>query len=113
MKKVIITLCIAVFAVTLMAQTPDTTRTEEYCNLIAASKMLRVNMVTVSVDYGDTKAPQSIIGADGNPITEFNSYVEALNYMSQSGWIFVFAYKTKAGSFTFLNCLLKRKVVSK
>lgn len=71
-----------------------------YCELVGTAKFLS-NKVTVEIDFGQElkffadnryKDP-----ATGKPIV-FNSMVDALNFMGDSGWEFVQAYIVTLGS---------------
>jgi len=58
-----------------------------YCQLEAARKV-SLKSYTVTIDYGQSHVPlkpQKIAGPDGE-LMDFNSMVDALNFMDDNGW---------------------------
>ena len=97
MKKVIILSIILLATHVSFAQT-DTSKVEQYCQVIATPRILS-NRVTISIDFGEEKSFWSdnrIKNMDGN-IKKFNTVIDALNFMGREGWSFVNAYPVKNG----------------
>ncbi len=96
------------------AQTDTTAKPhEQYCMIIATAKLLSTK-VTITVDFGqETKLfafkDQRLKDAEGK-VLSFNSVIDALNYMSGQGWIFVNAYALSEGSGSgkVLNYVMRR-----
>ena len=63
-----------------------------YCELLGKSKFLS-NKVNVTVDFGQEKQGWHgrLVDSDGKAIN-FNTMVDAMNYLGQFGWKFVQAY---------------------
>ncbi len=70
-----------------------------FCEIVEQSKYNK--KVKVIIDFGQerekSKNKQTIVDESGNPI-QFNSKIDALNYMSALGWEFVQAYTIARGS---------------
>jgi len=110
MKKVIVTLGIVLYGFSLMGQVPDTAniRTEEYCSVVLIVKGIKPTNNAVTVDYGTSEGPQTILDANGKPVT-FTGIPEVLNLMNESGWEFAFSMQTAIGSLGTTTCILRRK----
>lgn len=70
-----------------------------YCELLGTQKFLSTK-VTVSVDFGQERkffGDNRMVDADGK-VQEFNSMVDAMNYMGTLGWEFEQAYVVTVGS---------------
>jgi hypothetical protein len=100
MKKILI---IALFLCPFLCQAQsDTTNTkhEQYCMIIATAKLFSTK-VSISVDFGQEMRywhrDQTIKDQQGN-VMNFNSVIDALNFMSSKGWIYVNAYALSDGS---------------
>ncbi|WP_346318337.1 hypothetical protein [Chitinophaga sp. YIM B06452] len=76
-------------------------KVEKYCELIATAKLFS-NKVTIEVDFGQEKKffdfKDSRIKDDLGKAKNFNSVVDALNYLGSLGWKFVDAYPLNEGS---------------
>jgi len=93
----------------------DSTKTSKYayCELVGTQKFLSTK-VTVSVDYGEaTKLFQDtrMKNEQTGKVQSFNSMVDALNYMGNSGWEFVQAYVVTTGQQNVYHWLLKKKKI--
>jgi len=85
--KTILTLA---FALTLCFKSfaqEDTTKTEQYCELLATQKLFS-SKVTITIDFGDkinywrdNRVKDSL-----GQVINFNSVVDAMNYMGKQGW---------------------------
>ena len=93
MRKSIILGLFLLLSYTLSAQT------KVFCEIVEQSKYNK--KVKIIIDFGQerekSKNKQTIVDENGNPI-QFNSKIDALNYMSTLGWEFVQAYTVMTGS---------------
>jgi hypothetical protein len=92
MKKII---CLLVFIAPLIvvAQSSDTTKVEQYCEMVATGRMLSTK-VNIDVTYGEERKFFKIYGVrdENGKLKKFNSVVDALNYLGQQGWKMVNAF---------------------
>lgn len=97
MKKSII-FTIALLASFHSFSQTDTSKIEQYCELIVTPRLLS-NKVTIDVNYGEEKSfwRDNRLKNDDGRFKKFNTVVDALNYMGKSGWIFINAYPVKTG----------------
>jgi hypothetical protein len=112
MKKVIVLSIILLANYVSFAQT-DTSKIEQYCQVIATPRLLS-NKVTIAIDFGEEKSfwrDERLKTYDGR-LKKFNTIVDALNYMGKDGWIFINAYPVTTGTTVIYHCAL-RKLVSK
>jgi len=71
---------------------------EIYCEVVSQQVGLLKKKIQIEVDFGDPKGMfSSAIGdvlcnSETGKKIEFNSMIDALNYMSSQGWFFVNAY---------------------
>jgi hypothetical protein len=100
MKKLLITGLI-LFNVFLSGAQTDTSKIEQYCQLIATPKLFS-NKVSIDIDFGDEKSlwRDGRIKDDNGKIKKFNTIIDALNYMGQQGWIFINTYPVVIGQTT-------------
>ena len=94
MKKIIITISLALFACFA-----SNAQSKVYCELLGTQQFLS-KKVTVQVDFGQqTKyfSDNRLVDEKGNVIV-FNSMVDAMNYMGTLGWEFEQAYVVTIGS---------------
>lgn len=82
-----------------------------YCELVGTLKFLSAKF-NISVDYGqerrffkDTKMKDE----QSRKVGEYNSMVDALNYMADNGWEFVQAYVVTVGDMNVYRWLLRKK----
>jgi hypothetical protein len=95
------TLLIAVFAlITLGASAQDTTKVEQYCELVCQGRLFSTK-VTIDVNFGeerklfagDTRMRDEMTGK----VKKFNSLTDALNYMGLQGWSLINAFPLTPG----------------
>ena len=94
MKRIVI-IAASLFLVALSASA----QSKVYCELLGTQKFLSTK-VTVSVDFGQERkffGDNRMVDADGK-VQEFNSMVDAMNYMGTLGWEFEQAYVVTMGS---------------
>ena len=94
MKKIIFTFSLF-SAITLTINAQDTTMVEQYCKLTASGKMFS-NRLNIVLDFGEKeqkwfKDYRLRDQLTGKP-KEFNSVIDALNYMGAQGWVLVNAF---------------------
>ncbi|MBS1918721.1 MAG: hypothetical protein JST17_00545 [Bacteroidetes bacterium] len=79
----------------------DTTKVEQYCELVAQGRFLS-SKVTIDVNFGeerrffsgDKRMRDEVTGK----LKKFNSVVDALNYMGLQGWSLVNAFPISEGT---------------
>ena len=116
MKTLLLAALLTGAALTGQAQQPATpvgapVRTEEYCQVKAWQKLN--GKVSVSIDYGQQHQLLSrnlYRAAEGRPV-EFNSEIDALNWLNTQGWEFVNAYVT-GGDSSISYYVMRRRVTS-
>jgi len=92
MKKLVV-ISIAIFACFASKAQTDTSRIEQYCQVIATPRLLS-NKVTIDIDFGDEKkfwVDERLRTTEGK-LKKFNTIIDALNYMGREGWTFINAY---------------------
>lgn len=84
MKKSIILAIVLLVSFHSFAQT-DTTKVEQYCEVIATPRLLS-NKVTLEVNYGEEKSywRDTRLTNDDGTLKKFNTIVDALNYMEKT-----------------------------
>ncbi|RPD41548.1 hypothetical protein [Chitinophaga barathri] len=97
----------------LSASTYAQEKVEKYCELIATAKMFSTK-VTIEIDFGQEKKffefKDARIKDDLGKAKNFNSVVDALNYMGSLGWKFVDAYPlTEGGGSKVLHFFFKKE----
>lgn len=81
--------------VLLLVATGVQAHKKAYCRIIVTSVGLTSNKVTISIDFGQESRNfdnDTLVDANGEPI-EFNSTIDALNYLGSKGWDFEQAYQ--------------------
>lgn len=92
---------------------------EVYCEIVAKETGLIKKKIKIEVDFGNRKSFfKEVIG---DPLKDketgkticFNSIIDALNYMSSEGWLFVDAYSfsDKDNSATY-RYIMRKKVTT-
>lgn len=107
MKKLLFTIALLLFATLSMSA-----ENFIYCELVGTSKFLS-NKVKVQVDYGQEtsfwKGISYMKDENGKNI-EFNSMVDAMNFLGKQGWEFVQAYTITMNNQNVYHWLLKKTV---
>ena len=86
-----------------------------YCEIVGTQKFLSTILI-INVDYGQDKNIgflkylDSRIKADDGKVKSFNSMVDALNYMGESGWVFAQAYTVTISDTLVYHWLLKQEI---
>jgi hypothetical protein len=109
MKKVLIISIVLLSSIVLNAQT-DTTKVEQYCQLIATPRLLS-NKVTIDIDFGDEKSfwRDNRLKTDGGKLKKFNTIIDAMNYMGREGWIFINAYPVRMAETEIYHFAFKKQ----
>ena len=97
MKRVIVVFCfLAVFKSNAQQ---DTTRVEQYCEVVATGRLLS-NKVTIDINYGEERSVwrDNRLKDDNGKIKKFNSVIDAINYLGKSGWKLVNAFPVSIGN---------------
>lgn len=102
-----ISFAIGLFALYSFRQNQKTEVVYEYSQLLGMQKFLSKKIV-ITVDFG-TSVSQSLKDPMGKPIN-FNSMVDAFNYMAKDGWEFQQAYVVTVGQQNVYHWLMKRKI---
>ena len=94
-----------------MSQTPY----KVFCEILGTGKLLSTK-VSVMVDFGQKTSiyntyKQKLVDDNGKSI-EFNSMVDAMNYMAKSGWVFEQAYYVTVNGQNVIHWLLSKEVTS-
>lgn len=86
---------------------------EIYCMVLATQKFLSTK-VSISIDFGQEQnfwrggwRGERLRDEEGK-IRNFNSVIDALNYMSNQGWLFVNAYAITVGQQNVYHYVLRR-----
>ena len=115
MKKIIIISIILFISFPSFSQN-DTTKIEQYCEVIATPRLLS-NKVTIDINYGEEKSiwKDTRLKNDEGKLKKFNTVIDALNYMGKEGWIFVNAFPVINGTtqvyhYAFKKLFLKSEV---
>ncbi|MDB4922810.1 hypothetical protein [Mucilaginibacter sp.] len=113
MKKYLLILLFSIpFYVSAQNDTARVKPAEQYCMVIATGRMFSTK-VTISVDFGQpTKAfSDKRMKDESGVVLDFNSVIDALNYMAGNGWLFVNAYALSEGSSgKVLNYVMRRPI---
>lgn len=90
MKKIII---IAFLLVAFISNAQDTTKVEQYCEVISTPRLLS-NKVTIDIDYGEVRSiwKDNRLRNEKGRLVKFNTLVDALNYMGANSWKLVNAF---------------------
>ena len=112
MKKVFIIVFALSASFASLAQT-DTTKIEQYCQIIATPRLLS-NKVTINIDFGEEKSfwSENRLKTYDGKLKKFNTIIDALNFMGKEGWSFINAFPVSNGNIELYHFAFK-KLVSK
>ncbi|MGE5108376.1 MAG: hypothetical protein ACM3H8_12575 [Sphingobacteriales bacterium] len=107
MKK---TITIFLLACTLNSYGQDTTKIEQYCEVVSIGRFLSTR-VTIDVDYGEERSgwKDNRIKDEDGKLKKFNSAIDAINYLGKIGWKLVNAYPTSTDSNVRTHYLFKKE----
>jgi hypothetical protein len=115
MRKIIYCVLAMLFVtISVQAQENENKEYDVYALLVGTQKMIG-NKVTITIDYGqattffeNTARTMQVIDKDGNA-TKFNSIIDACNYMSSKGWVYVNAYSASSKQGICYHYLFKKR----
>lgn len=117
MKKFLITFIILLTGLISKAQTvneiPINEIDVEYVQIVGTSKLLSTKL-TIEIDFGQrtklfSSGKETIVKDEDGKAVDFNSMIDALNFMSKNGYEFVNAYAISVGNQNVYHYLLKNK----
>jgi hypothetical protein len=102
MKKILCSILLSVFFISIYAQNERAVDTVKYtyCEILGYSKLFS-KKVTIEVDFGQEMkyfTDQRIKDKLTGDVVIFNSMIDALNYFGKQGWEFVQAYAYSTGN---------------
>lgn len=111
MKKLLLTTVLAILVVVATAQ--ETRKT--FCEIVGTGKVLS-SKVKIQIDFGQKtsyfgKYKTFMVDESGEKI-EFNSMVDAMNYLAKFRWKFEQAYVVTVGGENVYHWLLSKDIVS-
>lgn len=109
-KYFILSLSLLIVGFTFGQESDDPTYV--YCELVGTGKLFS-NKVNVVIDYGQERKffqGGTVIEEEGGGVKDFNSMVDALNYMGSKGWEFVQAYTISVSNSNVYHWLLRKNV---
>lgn len=110
MKKLLL-IVLLVLPFTTFCQEQKLPRTEQYCMVLATSRLLS-SKVSITVDFGQETSMWRAewIKDEEGKIVKFNTVIDALNYMNAQGWEYVNAYAITLGNQNVYHYVMKRKI---
>ena len=117
MKKVIISGLIVLSSFTLKAQTvndmPIKDIDVEYLQIVGTSKLFSTKL-TIQIDFGQrtkffSSGKETIVKDDEGKALDFNSMIDALNFMSKNGFEFVNAYVLTVSNQNVYHYILRNR----
>lgn len=114
MKKLLLSFMLFALTIAIKAQTNTVDENKYiYCELVGKSKLLS-SKVNVEVDFGQAQnffnTKDARMRDDNGKVINFNSMVDALNYMGSLNWEFVQAYVVTSDNQNVYRWLLKKKL---
>jgi hypothetical protein len=115
MKKIFLFITLFICAISLKAQTvndlPIKDIDVEYVQIVGTSKLFSTKL-TIQIDFGQrTKyfslGKETIVKDEEGKALDFNSMIDALNFMSKNGFEFVNAYAITMGNQNVYHYLLR------
>lgn len=115
MKKLILATILTVIGMSLKAQTvndiPIKDIDVEYVQIVGTSKMFTTKL-TIQIDFGQrtkffSSGKETIVKDENGKYLEFNSMIDALNFMSKNGFEFVVANIITVGNQNVYHYLLR------
>ncbi len=109
MKKFFLATCLF-FSISCYSQ-EDSSKVDQYCEIMAIGKLFS-RKVSITVDYGQFQRVFSDMRLkdEEGKVENFNSVVDALNYMGKQGWKLVNAFPLTEGSGNVLHFYFKKTI---
>ena len=117
MKKVILLGLFVISSFALNAQTVNDIPVKdidvEYLQIVGTSKLFSTKL-TIQIDFGQrtrlfSLGKETIVKDEDGKALDFNSMIDALNFMSKNGFEFVTAYVLTLGNQNVYHYLLRNK----
>lgn len=117
MKKLLLSAVILACSLTMKAQTVNDVPLKdidvEYVQIVGTSKLLSTKL-TIEIDFGQktkffSSGKETIVKDFDGKAVDFNSMIDALNFMSKNGYEFVNAYAILVGNQNVYHYLLRNK----
>ena len=120
MKRILLSITITLFVLVSQAQTvndiPITDIDVEYVQIVGTSKMFSTKL-TIQIDFGQrtkffSSGKETIVKDEMGKTLEFNSMIDALNFMAKNGFEFINAYTITISNQNVYHYLLRNKKTS-
>jgi hypothetical protein len=117
MKKIILLAILAASSFTLKAQTVNDTPIKDidvdYVQIVGTTKAFSTKL-TIQIDFGQrtkffSTGKETIVKDEDGKALDFNSMIDALNFMSKNGFEFVNAYVMIVSNQYVYNYILRNK----
>ena len=117
MREIFLFIALSIFAFTLKAQTVNGVLIKdidvEYVQIIGEFKPFRTKLM-IRIDFGQkiklfSSGDESFIKDKDGQVLDFNSMIDALNFMSKNGFEFVTAYVATIDTQNVYHYVLKNK----
>lgn len=112
MKSVLLSLWLTVASTRAFCQTvngiPIQDISVEYVQIVGTEKTFGTKF-TVEIDFGQENQKDTKIRDENDRPLEFNSMIDALNFMASNGYEFVQAYTIMTGKYPIHYYMLKRR----
>lgn len=117
MKKFILTAFIVISGASIKAQTvndiPIKDIDVEYVQIVGTSKLFSTKL-TIQIDFGQrtkffSSGKETIVKDEEGKAVDFNSMIDALNFMSRNGFEFVNAYAITISNQNVYHYLLRNR----
>ena len=115
MKKIFVSIALFICVISLKAQTvndiPIKDIDVEYVQIVGISKFMSTKL-TIQIDFGQrtkffSSGKETIVKDEDGKALDFNSMMDALNFMSKNGFEFVNAYAITMGNINIYHYLLR------
>ena len=115
MKKIILFITLFICAISSKAQTvndlPIKDIDVEYVQIVGTSKLFSTKLI-IQIDFGQrtkffSSGKETIVKNEEGEALDFNSMIDALNFMSKNGFEFVNAYAITMGNQNVYHYLLR------
>lgn len=90
------------------SQSSQTNEKYQYCEIVGIQKPFKSNY-NIVVNYGNDPMWEVIKDSETGKNKEFNSMIDALNYMAQSGWKFIQTFIISGANGNEIHFLLEKK----
>jgi len=85
---------------------------EVFCDLVSKKKFLGTSQ-NISINYGDRDSlwqDQKIFALTDRELKNFNTIIDALNFMGNEGWTTISSYSTSQNSYIVEHYILKKTI---